>query len=325
MLVNTASICLLNALCISWFGFISCDVVVDIVCVVPLSGFPLTKYESIVQDVSSSRLASPTVLRADLITGAAARDMYFPGSMTILRFQLLHITRAHSLLKLNGKDPAVTVRALLDGLLNATASDVGMCGIDDISDGSSGLSITSVGRSWLLDLPALVAPVALIGWIVTSFFCGGCWLYYIFYIPSSNVPVPSADVVQPEIAVVQGVPLAPTLPPPPSVPRGVVQQPKIDIDNGSGPNYSAVQNDRRPAYRESGQVRPEVSRTSGLRMADSEMKTFPLPTNVHTSIEFHHPNHQIIPRFLDMRIPSFDDRSAKVFSSQTSSLGVFAA
>ena len=202
---------------LQWVSLISCDVVIHMMCVVPVAEFQLANYELAVREISSCSLASPTVVRADLVTGAAIIDKYFPGSSSILRFQLLHVTRVHSLLRLDGRAPAVVVRALRDGLTNATSSSVGMCGIDDVSEDTS--VVAPAASSWSMGLPALVAPVALIGWIITSCLCGSCWLYYycVLSYTAETGPVPLAEVVH------SALPL-------PSAP---VQQPKIDPTGNS--------------------------------------------------------------------------------------------
>lgn len=303
MLVDTVSSRLSKILCFVWVGFISCDVVVDIMCVIPLSDFPLTKYDSIVRQISKSDFASPTAVRVDLITGAAARDKYFPGSGDILRFQLLHITRVHSMLQLNGQDPALIIGALRGKLMDAMSSNVGMCGIDDISDSTSGSSTNSSDRSWFMDMPALVAPVALIGWIVTSLICGGCWFYYVFYASPNEVPL--AAVVQLESTVSHGMPSARLLDPHTAP---VVNQPTIDMTAGT-PSYNSSVSTRRQEQN----TRPM---SANLHAA---MPTG--PTSIHTSIEFYKPNHESIPCLINMRLPSFENHHSKLFAGQTSSLG----
>ena len=319
MRVNIVS--LLNILCFLWVGFVSCDVAVDIMCVVPLSDFPLTMYESIVREISNSNFASPTIVRADLITGAVARDKYFPDSGDIFRFQLLHITRVHSLLQLNGQDPALIIRALRSGLTNAISSKVGMCGIDDISDVTSGSSTISSDRSWFMDMPALVAPVALIGWIVTSVICGGCWFYYVIYASSDNNPVPLAAVVRSESIVLHGIPL-----PAASHPTvAVVTQPTINMTPDTLPYNSSVSTKRKEGQVRgtANSIRPVDSTNADTNLLYAAMKTG--PTSVHASIEFYKPTHQFIPHLIDMRLPSFDNRHSKLFAGQTSSLGHSAA
>jgi hypothetical protein len=190
---------------------------------------------------------------------------------------------------------------------------VGLCGIDDVSEATSGSSAISSDRSWFMDMPALVAPVALIGWIVTSVICGGCWFCYVFY--ASTVPL--AAVVQSESTVVHGIPLPAQQTPPTAA---VVHQPTIDMT--STPPYNS--STRRNEFQDRGiakSTRPVDAAATEPNRLHAAMKTGP----VHASIEFYKPTHQLIPHLIDMRLPSFDNRHSKLFAGQTSSLGHSAA
>ena len=140
------------------------QMVIDVVFVLDSSVFPTSTYDAILQKISNGTLSSPTTLRSDFITGAEARQLYFPNSTVIRRFQLLHITRVHSVL-------ATTLAAnrLRAALIGATAAPIGECGIDVVAD-------TPLQSPWYLSMPALVAPVALIGWIITLLSCAVCWM-----------------------------------------------------------------------------------------------------------------------------------------------------
>jgi hypothetical protein len=164
---------------------ISGDVAVDVVCVLPSSAFPTSVYDSVVQRLAGAALASPTTLRADLITGASARSLYFPNSTAIHRFQLLHITRVASRL-----DGTADMRALRAGLVSAVASSVGLCGFDEAAGAED------VQQAGTLEMPTLVALVASVGWIITLILCAGCWACHLCCAPSAPV-VPSAEVVLP--------------------------------------------------------------------------------------------------------------------------------
>jgi hypothetical protein len=180
-----------NILLLIFAPCISSDVVVDVVCLMPLSAFPVSGYDSVLQQVAGIKLGAPTSLRPDLITGAAARNMYFPDNTSILRFQLLHVTRAHSILLFSGGDSASIVQIIRVELVKAIASkNMGVCGVDVVSDTST-LTVVDGAKSWLADMPDSLVLVALVGWFVTLVFCGGAWIYYVFY--TTNTP--SADVV----------------------------------------------------------------------------------------------------------------------------------
>ena len=184
------------------FNCIACDVVVNAVCVASPSAFPLATYDTLLQQIAGARLSSATVLVSDLITGASARSLYFPNDTSIVRFQLLHITRVNSVLAADGKDSAAIELVLKAGLTNAAAKHVGVCAIDSASDPSVG-GVVPAQPSFLMDLPGSVALVALIGWFVTLLFFGGCWLYYTCF--ASNPPVELAVVAAPS-ALPSGIP-----------------------------------------------------------------------------------------------------------------------
>jgi hypothetical protein len=221
------------------------DLVVDVVCVAP-SVFPVSAYDSILQRISGNTLKAATTFRSDSITGAEALRLYFPNNTSIVRFQLLHITRVHSVLPtLSAGDYVTTVHRLQTELINVTAVYVGMCGIDKIVD-TDNPTISSVvsSKEWFDGLPALLGPVALIGWILTLVAFGLCWVYYCC-VNRSVIPV--AESVEPHIQVVSNsIPAAvvvqdqvkppvllPSLnvvpPPPPPIINPVVKTPSVPI------------------------------------------------------------------------------------------------
>jgi len=303
----------------------------------PISAFPALKYDSLVQQISGIALNAPTSLRSDLITGADARNMYFPNNTAILRFQLLHVTRAHSILLLNGRDPVSVIRVLRAELIKATSSgNIGMCGIDDISDTSlSPLSIIDGGKSWLSALPESLALIALVGWFVTLVFCGGCWTYYVCYTsktPSADIVAIDSDmhatvatpvlITPPQTGVLLPQPKMVAPPPLPNrqnVANGAESIPATTLRTVSQKVIESNRAARGPAP----DVRSksvEQDRLSGQSM-DSEMK---LPRPINISIEFQRNNAS---RFMDMRLPSFEHHhpSTTISSNRTSCSGSAAA
>ena len=248
---------------------VSSDVSVDIVCAMQLPAFPLSAYDIMLQRISGVGLSAPTSLRSDLITGASAREMHFPDSFVILRFQLLHVTRVSS--HLGGTDPTLVVQTLRAKLPGAIASDrIGICGIDAVADASApkiGGGGGEEPKSWLSGLPDSLAIVALIGWFLTLLFCGGIWIYYTCY----TIDTPSADVV---VGAPNQQPVAVT----PSAPADPAK-------------VSAISND------------PPMPVQQPVSRMDSEMNVPRIKRNC-ASIEF---QHKAGARFVDMRLPSLEN------------------
>ena len=170
------------------------EVVVDVVCLMDPSLFPVSAYEIILQNVANTTAPTQTTVRPDLITGAEARLRYFTDSTIFHRFELLHITRAHSVLRVDGSVSAVVGRLRL-GLMRDVAKGVGVCGIDAIVDPSapSPPSDSSGDQQWFMNMPALVAPIALGGWILTLASCAVCWFCVCCTAPEKNIPTAQLD------------------------------------------------------------------------------------------------------------------------------------
>ena len=276
---------------LNFASFISCDVTVDLVCMIPVSSFRVSAYDIMLQQIAGVELGAPTSVRADLITGAAARNLYFQNNTDILRFQLLHVARVHSLLLLNGRGPASVMDVLQAELVAAIVPSRvgGLCGVDSISDTSTLVTIIEGAGSWIPDMPDSLALIALIGWFLTLVSCGGVWIYYSCY----TTDTPSAEVV------VEPQPMPATLdvkPPPLAV---VPLKPKPIEVIAPLPRPTRVAPVLPP-------VRPVLFPVRrGMLPDGSELTskmTLPQPSH---SIEF---QKKLGSRFVDMRLPSFERR-----------------
>jgi hypothetical protein len=277
---------------LNFASFISCDVTVDLVCMIPVSSFRVSAYDIMLQQIAGVELGAPTSVRADLITGAAARNLYFQNNTDILRFQLLHVARVHSLLLLNGRGPASVMDVLQAELVAAIVPSRvgGLCGVDSISDTSTLVTIIEGAGSWIPDMPDSLALIALIGWFLTLVSCGGVWIYYSCY----TTDTPSAEVVvepQPMPATLEVKPLAPPLAVVP-----VLSRPTVVI--APLPRPTRVASVLPP-------VRPVVFPARRGMLPDGDLAskmTLPQPSH---SIEF---QKKLGSRFVDMRLPSFERR-----------------
>ena len=279
-------------------------VVVDAVCLIDQSSdpssdltFPTAVYDTVLQRISNGTLSSPTVVRVDLITGAEARMRYFPGNSTIRRFELLHVIRVRSAVR-GGDSPSATVGRLRLDLTRVVAREVEgvVCGVDWATDPTASPAPAATDSiQWLQNLPAVVAPIALIGWIFTMVACLVCWFCVCCTAPAEKVPVATA---------------VPVPSPPNDSPVPVTGVPiNQPVQQSSG---SATPNSR---VATAGKAKPAaVSRpASGTPRAEFpsqiQFPFHPLPLSdrpLSPSIDFHqhHSSHQAL-RQLDLRIPSF--------------------
>ena len=252
---------------------VSCNVVVDAVFLLdPAVAFPFGFYESILQQISGCTIASPSTLKLDTIVGAEARSLYFPNNTTILRFQLVHITRIHSQLSTAGVSASVPVMVKLrTSLADSVWSRIGVCGIEGIYDPDvDPISSSADNGQWYSNIVLLVI---LIGWILTLLLCGICWLC----VCCSNKTVPSAEVAVPEGPVEAVVPLV-------GLPLKGVDTPAGNFRRG----YSShsLLNDR-------------------VNSGESPYRSNPYAGAEFTATAMQSINERGIPLFLDMRLPSF--------------------
>jgi hypothetical protein len=280
------------------------DVALDVVCLLDESVFPSAQYDAVVERVSNSTLAARTIIRSDLITGAEAKVRYFRGNHTIRRFELLHVTRARSVIQ-QGDVPASVVAGLLSMKLSrAVAGEgLGVCGIDQVLDLSAPPPSASDSQ-WFLGMPALVAPIALAGWVFTVVSCLICWFCVCCTAPENATA--SAVVVPPEVPAaggvgdgkpVSGIPIG--TPPPSKAPPAPSDPVAVSVDKAD--TSSSRKKTRQKAARSTAaaQIPNPSSNLLPYRISESSLRSH-CPSQ---SIDFHH-SHQAL-RFMDLRIPSF--------------------
>ena len=259
-----------------FFSMVHGDVIVDIVCLLDSSMFPVTIYDTILQNTSNNTLISQTMARADLITGTEAKQRYFTDSTIFRRFELIHITRAHSVIRAPANSAAISIGRLKLELIRAIAENVGICSIESIID--STVSTSSDDMQWILNMPGLVAPIALGGWIITVVSCVMCWFCVccttdskIATVVASETSVATAANVDPVVGVIAEPPPLPLVPP-------VQSTSKIT---------------RKPAGK--------GARSEMFPQIPTYTPTFNPQSPLTSSIDFQHQSS----RYLELRIPSF--------------------
>ena len=257
------------------------DVAVDIVCLLDPSIFPVTVYDKIIERITNSTLGARTTSRADLITGAEAKQSLFSDSTVFRRFELLHVTRVHSVVLVSVNGGGDVINKLKSELIKSIAESVGICGVESMVDYSVSTTATNDNMQWITNLPVLVAPIALIGWIITLVSCLICWFCVCCTTDSKIATVTETGDVnpvarEPDVAIVAG----PVLPPPsvvPSVKNSILKKVKKPVTGGPGA-------------------------TAMFPQIDPHTPVFNSPqSQLSLSIEFQHQSS----RFLELRIPSF--------------------
>ena len=256
------------------------DVAVDIVCLLDPSIFPVTVYDKIIERITNSTLGARTTSRADLITGAEAKQSLFSDSTVFRRFELLHVTRVHSVVLVSVNGGADVINKLKSELIKSIAESVGICGVESMVDYSVSTTTANDNMQWITNLPVLVAPIALVGWIITLVSCLICWFCVCCTTDSKIATVAEIGAVgesEPVVAVVAG----PALPPPPSVSLPDSIKGKITKKGKkSGSSYAS-------------EMFPQI---------DPHTPVFNSPQpQLYLSIDFQHQSS----RFLELRIPSF--------------------
>ena len=273
-----------------WFSLllfasaVSSDLTIDVLCLSNPSVFPVAAYDAIVQRIANSTLVAPSTTRSDSITGAEAMQRYFVGANVVLRrFELVHVTRVQTVVVGGDSMGSALSRLRMDLMRSTASSGVGVCGIDGIVD-SATTSVASSDSQWFLNMPALVAPVALIGWIATLLSCCACWVCVCCLEDKSVRTVQQAVTVEkppePQRDPAQGVPLVPASP---------------SQASGTG---------RKPLPAPSAPSAPRPMGRAGLGF-NPPAQTHPPPPSpliISAAVEFHpHPNS----RHIELRIPSF--------------------
>lgn len=255
------------------------DVAVDIVCLLDPSIFPVAVYDKIIERITNSTLGARTTSRADLITGVEAKQSLFSDSTVFRRFELLHVTRVHSVVLVSVNGGGDVINKLKSELIKSIAESVGICGVESMVDYSVSTTATNDNMQWITNLPVLVAPIALVGWIITLVSCLICWFCVCCTTDSKIATVAEIGAVgasEPVVAVVAGPAL-----PPPSVPLPDPIKGKITKKaNKNGSPYAS-------------EMFPQI---------DPHTPVFNSPQpQLSLSIEFQHQSS----RFLELRIPSF--------------------
>lgn len=267
---------------------VSADVTISIVCLLSdPSAFPVAVYDTFLQRMSNSTFVSPTVTRADSITGAEAMQRYFAGTnVPFRRFELIHVTRVRSVAASGGN---ITAGRLQLGL-RALAAGVGVCGVDDVVD-SSALLQPSSDQQWLTSMPALVAPIALAGWLVTLLSCAVCWVCVCCTADKRVETVVQATVVggaEQSAGAPTGVPVS-------VIPASTVKDAKAKAPRGVSSRTGATAQ-MFPPLTEVSRTAPPLPLIPPLRPSTPTM-----PLNA--AVEFH--RHHNSPHLLQLRIPSF--------------------
>ena len=270
-------------------SMVSGDLTINVLCLSNSSVFPVAAYDAIVQRISNSTLASPSTMRPDSITGAEAMQQYFVGRGVVFRrFELVHVTRVQTILPAAGS--VESGKLMLDLTRTVAISGVGVCGVDGIVDSALG-GESSSNQSWFLNMPALVAPVALVGWIVTLLSCCVCWVC-VCCLEDKSVRTVSQVVLddKPPSNPVSGIPIGP---PPPREP------PKVQTSNQQKTQATPLPS---TANSNASKKTPQ-SKPTGAAAPFVPPLAPPTPFNrLSSAVEFHPtPNH----RTLDLRIPSF--------------------
>jgi hypothetical protein len=268
---------------------VSADVTISIVCLLSdPSTFPVAVYDTFLQRMSNSTFVSPTVTRADSITGAEAMQRYFAGTnVPFRRFELIHVTRVRSVAASGGN---ITAGRLQLGL-RALAAGVGVCGVDDVVD-SSALLQPSSDQQWLTSMPALVAPIALAGWLVTLLSCAVCWVCVCCTADKRVETVVQATVVggaEQSAGAPTGVPVSVTQSAP-------VKDVRPNATGKAAPPKKLGTSSMFPSLSDVSQTAPPLPLIPPLRPSTPTM-----PLN--TAVEFH--RHHNSPHLLQLRIPSF--------------------
>ena len=251
------------------------DVAVDIVCLLDPSIFPVTVYDKIIERITNSTLGARTTSRADLITGAEAKQSLFSDSTVFRRFELLHVTRVHSVVLVSVNGGGDVINKLKSELIKSIAESVGICGVESMVDYSVSTTATNDNMQWITNLPVLVAPIALVGWIITLVSCLICWFCVCCTTDSKIATVAEIGASEPVVAVVAG----PALPPPSVSLPGPIKA-KTTAKKTKDGLYA-------------GEMFPQI---------DPHTPVFNSPQpQLSLSIEFQHQSS----RFLELRIPSF--------------------
>ena len=255
------------------------DVIIDIVCLLDSSAFPTATYDSILKKSINCTLVTPTMTRADLVTGAEAKQRYFPDSTVFRRFELLHVTRVRSVLQISTNGVVVPTNSFGAGLIKAISRDIGACGIDSISD-SSITTASQDDMQWILNMPVLVAPIALAGWVITVVSCSVCWFCVCCTTDTKIATVADTSTTATPDPVVVGIVAAPPLTKP--------------VKANQTPSTKAIK-----------QPITNGPRSEMFPQIPTPAPTFHPLSSLTSSIDFQHQSS----RYLELRIPSFKGSS----------------
>ena len=155
------------------------DVLLNAVFLLDPSTFSASVFESVVTSLIGQDASTTIVsVQPDIITGLEARRTYFPGDKSIYTFQLIHITRVQASISAGGNH-TVAMDMLNASLPSACLrAGIGLMAIDSIATGDAPTSGWTQLANQLLNLPPLVAPLALGAWFLSMLSCGICWIVY---------------------------------------------------------------------------------------------------------------------------------------------------
>jgi hypothetical protein len=188
------------------------DVTLHTVFLINLNAFPTNTYEAMLSSHFTTNNAPVSLLytRADTITGAEARQRYFPGHTEIPLFQVVHLTRVGVSVPSNN-DANTT-----DYLTRYLPS---LCQTANLGPAAIVASDPINGPDLLQQLPPLLAPALAAILVLSLLSCGACWLCVYCCKRKPAVLATHGQLPgQPAVAVSQPIPPQATMLPRPTAP-----------------------------------------------------------------------------------------------------------
>ena len=201
--MHETKLLLLSILCIT--HPITCDITVNAVFLTDLSSFPISDYETILTTYFTTEVSILSTL-SETITGAEARQLYFPGHTEIPLFKVVHI--AHIVTSIHSDNNANTSAAIFNNLPALCQPKLGLMAIDSTSSDSA--------FDFIQQFPPLLGPVMIGVWTLTLASCGTCWLCAYCCCKKKQTKPPTTARPPPTVPI-------PTAPPPPIVPQTLTE------------------------------------------------------------------------------------------------------
>jgi hypothetical protein len=139
---------------------------------VDYSAFSPTQYSDLLQELSNSSV-SVTEMHNEMITGAEAKQKYFPYKTDIRSFQIIHTTRV------------VAVVAASD-LNNADYLHIMSSKIAPVVIVSNTVIVQP--RQWYDIFPSFMLPISMFGWVVTIIAFSISWIIYCCCYGGQKIP-----------------------------------------------------------------------------------------------------------------------------------------